>query len=245
MTLRATKYIRNVVLWLFFFCLWAPVGWACDAGDFVHEEFGVRCLNMGEMVKTLLATQRMNMPGQTKARAAIANEWVSFYLSHGEEAPASFTGILPGAWKRSMQYAGRQLADLLFERLKVEKADGICVMFDIVALKNLLESAHKAMGEWEAILGEPIGETVEGTTDWLGYNLNAYAYLTYAVGENYSGLKAEAKAFMDGIKRRWVEVLRAEPGVQESLYRFTKPRVEELIRSEFRRYKLITLYDHD
>jgi hypothetical protein len=245
MTLRATKICVSILMWLFLFCLCSPGAWACDAGDFVQEEFGERCLLMGEMVKNLLATQRMDMPNKTKARASLGNEWVSFYLSHGEEAPASFTGVLPGAWKQSMRYVGQQIADLLYQRLEVENADSICVVFDLIALKNLLENAHRAMADWESALSKPVGETLAETTDWLGYSLNAYSYLTHAVGEQYSGLTLEAKRFIDGVKRRWVEVLRAEPAVQDTLYRLTKPRLEEQLRNEFKRYKLITLYDYE
>ncbi len=243
MTLRATKVNISIILWLFFFCLWTLAGWGCDAGDFVHEEFGVRCQNMGEMVKTLLAVQRMDVPDQTKARAAIANEWVSFYLSHGEESPASFTEVLPGAWKRSMAFVGQQLSDLLYGNLSFEDGDDICVVFDMIALQNLLSSAHGAMGEWGRTLALPVGESLEVTTEWLGVNLNSYMILTQIVGEEYSGLTAKSKRFMELIKRRWVEVLRADGAIRDTLYRMTRTRLAEEFLREYERFKLITLFE--
>lgn len=246
MTLRAKADYKYVVLWLFLFVFFAlgselPLN-ACDAGDFVYEEFGVRCQNIGVMIKNLQAALKMNMPNSVKMQADISNEWVSFYLSHGEEPPASFTAVLPEIWKETMIFAGQKIADLVFERTNPNEADEACIVFDMLALEKNLTGAHEAMHLWKSEIQKEVGESVASATEWLGLNLNAYIQVSGLLAKNYPVFEARRADFVNSIKMEWQEVLKAHESVQEVLARFTRAKLVNKMLFEYNRYKIMTFY---
>ncbi|MDD3001172.1 MAG: hypothetical protein PHF29_05400 [Candidatus Riflebacteria bacterium] len=215
---------------------------ACDAGDFVYEEFGLRCQNIGIMIKNLQAALKMNMPNSVQMRANISNEWVSFYLSHGEEPPASFTKVLPEIWKETMTFAGQKITDLVFERTHPDEADEVCIVFDMLALEKNMSSAHEAMNSWKSESQKEVGESVASVTKWLGQNLNAYIEVSGVVAKNYPAYESRRANFINSIKMEWQEVLKASGDVQEVLAKFTTSRLVNKILLEYNRFKIMLFY---
>lgn len=242
LTLKATTVsFKKLLLWLFLISL--PVFLfsariqACDSESFVFEEFGRRCQRISDYIKDLQIARKMELPAASEKRGRLLNEWVDFYLDHGQAPPASFTMMTNKNWSRTLTKAGETIGQLAYDRIPPDQAETACITFDLLAQPPKLETAMALIASWTLEIELPAGETVEQTSEWLFRNLRFQVELYKAVGESYPVAAENHAELIKSFNQQWKFVVQAPADTAATVYRFTRDELVTRLKQEFERWR--------
>lgn len=241
LTAKATTVsLPKLLLWLFLICLQAAMftsATACDKDSFVFETFGLRCQRISEYIKDLQIARKMNLPVAAEKRSKLLNEWVTFYLDHGQAPPASFTLMTTQNWSRTLTRAGETIGQFAYEKITPEEADLACIPFDLLAQQDKLETVMTLIASWSEVLQESPGETISQTSDWLARNLGIFVQINRTIGPKYAEELKSSHELVTLCNQQWKFVLEAPQGSAQTVYRFTRQELADRFTKEFERWR--------
>ena len=233
--------VNNTMLPLWLFLILVFFGpqscLACDVDSFVYEEFGLRCQRLSEYIKDLQVAQKLAMPTANEKRRKLLNEWVSFYLDHGNKPPASFTMMTDANWQKTLSKAGETIGDLVYTRIAPEMAESACIPFDLLTQQPKLQAAMTILASWAIKIDEPVGETASQTSQWIAANLGYFIELNLNIGRDYQTEAQSSRALITYFNRQWRLVIDAPTLTAETIYHFTRDDLVERLKKEFERWR--------
>lgn len=236
--------VNNKMLPLWLFLIFAFFGthdsFACDVDSFVFEEFGLRCQRISEYIKDLQIAQKMAMPTANERRRKLLNEWVSFYLDHGNAPPASFTMMTDQNWQRTIAQAGATIGDLVYAKIAPEMAESACIPFDLLAQQPKLQTVMTILASWSVKINEPAGETASQTSQWIATNLGYFIELNLTVGRDYLNEAQSSRALVAYFNQQWRLVVSAPLAEAASIYRYTRDDLVNKLKKEFERWRCLS-----
>lgn len=233
-----TECCKRLLLWLFLFS--ATVTFACDAENFVFEEFGMRCQRIGEYIRDLQIARKMQLPSFHEKRGKLLNEWVSFFLDHGREPPAGFSDVIDRNWSRTIFHAGETISKLAYEKIEPDLADPACIIFELIAQPQKLEATMHIVASWSDEINSPPGETIDETAKWITKNMNFLILLNRSFEQKYRGELQNSFEFIAYFNRQWGFMLKAPSEVSETAFKLTRQDLTERMKAEFERWRIMT-----
>lgn len=234
-----TANSKMLLLWLFLtaFTVISYTAFACDADGFIFEEFGQRCQRLSENIKDLQIARKMNFPMAIERRQKLLNEWVAFYLDHGNGPPASFTLMTDHNWKRTLTKAGETIGQFAYEKIPPEQAEVACIPFDLLTQQPKLATVMELLASWTTSINESPGETVEQTSEWIRVNLGYFFELNRSLGEGYPVELKKSRELVRFFNQQWKFVVEAPADSADTIYRFTRNDLVEKLKKEFERWR--------
>lgn len=232
---------KKLLLWLFISMLTVVSNnaYSCDATGFIFEEFGLRCQRLSEYIKDLQIARKMDFPMAVEKRQKLLNEWVAFYLDHGNGPPASFTLMTDQNWKRTLTRAGETIGQFAYERIPPEQAEAACIPFDLLTQQPKMTTVMTLLASWSARINESPGETAGETSEWIRVNLGFFFELNRALGQGYPEELKRSRELIRFFNQQWKFVVEAPANTGDTIYRFTRNDLVEKLRKEFERWRVL------
>lgn len=238
---KFTVIISNMLLLWTFLLLQLSVPktiLACGEDDFVYEEFGKRCVKIAEMIQELKVAQAMKLPAKQIIKGKLLNEWIDFYLAHGNVSPGNIEAIATTSWKLCVQSAGKNLSDIAYERIKPENADIAVIPFFLLGQPEKMKKIHEVMVSWSTIIDEEPNMNTASTTIWIQKNLVMFDSIGSELFE-FPSLGKDMKSFVMSTWQNWRYVAMAKGEAGKIALKFTFPEVAAKIRKKFNTWKIL------
>lgn len=242
MTIKLTAAaIAKAILLQFFIVLFALTQVsACDSDSFVFEEFGQRSQNLSDLLKQLQISYKMNLPDQEKLKRIVLNEWVDFFLDHGNSPPGGFAQIATTTWKATLEMAGQQIGRLTYRKIAVEETDSVTVPFDLLAQPKKFVEVRETIASWTVAFEEPMKPSIRSEGIWLGRNVTYLAQIMSLAAATCPNEKARVKKMIAGLSNDWKFVLDAGPEVANTVFRFSSKEIRLKLKRELEHWRKLS-----
>lgn len=232
-----TESCKKLLLWLFLFS--SISGMACDIESFVFEEFGMRCQRIGNYIRDLQVSRKMQLDSFQENRRKLLGEWVSFFLDHGQKPPASFSALIEKNWQRTIHHAGETISQLAYEKIEPDQADPACIIFELISQPQKLETTMQMVASWSETISITPENNIEATSRWITQNMNYLIKINRSFEHKYSGELQSSLEFIAYFNRQWSQMLKAPPEVAETVFRFTRQDLIEKMKKQFERWRIM------
>jgi hypothetical protein len=238
---KKTTITAALLLWwsLLFFIGSAPIQ-ACDADDFIYEEFGQRCLKLAELTVQLKTAYKMSLPDHAKFKRQLLNEWVSFYLDHGQYPPAGFANIATNSWQTTLKFTGAEIGNLAYHQQISSNTDAAKIPLLMLAQPILFAQTRETVASWVALFNEPPANKIASETVWLSKNARALVRISKLMEEVSPGERQRIRKFLDELNYNWQHVLNAEETVAKSIFKFASEELREKLAKELEHWRMLT-----
>lgn len=236
--ITATDMGKAILLQFFLFIALASS--ACDADDFVFKDFEQRCLKISELVRELQLSYRMNLPGLAKSRRMLLNEWIDFFLDHGQSPPAGFNHIATSTWRTTVEQAGKTIGALTYEKITPEAADSATIPFELLAQPIKFSQVREIMASWSQVISLEKSESIASESIWIGRNVQNLVRLTGLAASSCPFEKDRVKSLIKGLDNDWRFVLEAEPELAETLFQFSSQEIRAKLKKEFEHWRKLS-----
>ncbi|GAB4273837.1 MAG: hypothetical protein Kow0029_13760 [Candidatus Rifleibacteriota bacterium] len=236
----ADKTVKTVFLQLFLLVMLVQYALACDTDTFVYEEFGQRCQKMSELIRKVQLAYKMNLPEQEHYKRILLNEWVDFFLDHGNAPPGGFTQIATSSWKSTIENAGRKLSELTYRQIDPNDADAAGIPFELLSQPVKFNAIRETIASWTKLQDEEEAETIASEGIWIGKNVAQLVRLSGLLLEPYPHEKARVKRFVKDLSENWRFVIEAEAEVAETVFIFSRKEIRKKIKRELEHWRKLS-----
>ena len=239
----ATVFTSILLLQFFLFSLCQNYVFACDGDDFVYEEFGQRCLKMSELIRQFQMSKKMNLPDRDKFKRQLLNEWVDFFLDHGNMPPGGFSNIATDTWSLTISEVGQYIGKMAYQNLPYEQSMTACIPFDLLGQPIKLSNVRTAIESWRTILNEPNYDTIASEGMWIGKNIRSLISVVEEFSATYPSEKVKTKKFIASINQDWLFVLKADKNVSQTLFKYSCNEIRQKMKNEFEHWRKLAFLE--
>jgi hypothetical protein len=235
-----TTAAKVLLVWSFllFFC--ATDIQACDAGDFLYEEFGQRCSKLAELTVLLSTAYKMSLPEHAKYKQLLLNEWVSFYLDHGKSPPSGFTEIATNSWQATLKFTGQEISKLTNSKKANEHSVSAKIPLQLLAQPKLFSQTRSTIASWTELFSEQQSESIASETIWLAKNARTLLEISRLLADTAPYECKRIRKFLDNLNYDWQHVLKADETVARSIYKFASAELRERLEKELKYWRTLT-----
>lgn len=212
---------------------------ACGDDSFVFDEFGKRCLYIANMIQQLKVAQSMNLPNKASVKGKLLNEWIDFYLAHGNKPPGAIASIATNSWKICIKNSGKLLSDIAYEKVDSKKADIAIIPFYLLGKPEKMKEIHSIISSWTIAIDKVSEDNLSAKTSWIKKNLMFIDILRKEF-TMFKYVDSELRKFIADVWQNWLYVINAKGEVQNTALKFTFAESLDKIRAKYLEWRLLT-----
>ncbi len=235
------KLIIIIFLW-FFLCPTLTI--ACDVDDFIYQEFGQRCREIGIMIRNLKVAQQMNLESESELKIKLLNEWVDFYLSHGKESPGEIASISNSVWQTTIKKAGNNIGLLAYKKIKPEAADKAIVPFELISQPTKFARVYDKMVSWKNALSRKLDTEHKSSKKWLENNIIKLNRMRFELDrENYPNEYKNITNKIRNILYNWQMANQSTGEALKTSIKFSILEIRHELKNEFNRIAELVFFE--
>lgn len=211
----------------------------CGDDSFVFEEFGKRCLYIANMIQELKVAQIMDLPNKADIKGKLLNEWIDFYLAHGNKPPGNISSIATNSWKICIKNSGKLLSEIAYEKVDSKKADLAILPFYLLEQPEKMKDIHSIISSWTIVIDKIPENNLSAKTAWVKKNL-IFVDILRKEFSTFKYVRSESRKFIVDVWQNWHYVTTATGEAQKTAMKFLFAELSDKIKTKYREWKLLT-----